>query len=349
MDRRANTTKILLLAVNPKNTTQLRLDKEVREIDNALARSKECDRLQLIQKWAVRAKDIQRAVLDLEPDIVHFSGHGAGEQGLAIEDEAGFAKPLDTQAIANLFSLFADQVNCVVLNACYSEVQAQAIAEHIPHVIGMNTKIGDVAATKFATGFYDALGAGRDIEFAYRFGVSSISMEGIDEADTPVLLQKKSGSKPTVEEFDPNADFHVVLPDEAKCNEEIQKAGALIRMKSPNNMGKTVLMNRVLDGGKELGYRVASLNLDQTNQKFFDDIDLFMQWFCASVGKQLGVRVKVKEIWDDIFGANDNCTDYFENYLLKDDQTPIVLAIDNFDRVFKYPDIETDFCGLLRG
>lgn len=149
--------------------------------------------------------------------------------------------------------------------------------------------------------------------------------------------------------FDPNADFHVVLPDEDRCNEEIQKPGALIRIKSPSSMGKTVLMNRVLSFGESLGYRVASLNLEQTNQRFFEDIDLFMQWFCASVGRQLGVRIKMDEFWDDIFGSNDNCTEYFEQYLLKEDQSPIVLAIDNFDRVFNYPDIETDFCGLLRG
>jgi hypothetical protein len=62
-----------------------------------------------------------------------------------------------------------------------------------------------------------------------------------------------------------------------------------------------------------------------------------------------GVRVKLEEYWDDIFGANDNSTDYFEKYLLNENESPLVLAIDNFDRIFKYQNIETDFCGLLRG
>jgi hypothetical protein len=114
-------------------------------------------------------------------------------------------------------------------------------------------------------------------------------------------------------------------------------------------MGKSSLMARVLDYGSKLGYRTVTIDLTQTNQKLFDDLDRFMQWFCASVGKQLGVRVKTEEYWDDIFGANDNSTDYFENYLLTEDALPLVLAIDNFDRVFQHSDIETDFCGLLRG
>jgi hypothetical protein len=114
-------------------------------------------------------------------------------------------------------------------------------------------------------------------------------------------------------------------------------------------MGKSSLMLRVLDRAAKLGYRTVAIDWEQTNQKFFHDLDKFMQWFCASVGKPLDVRVKLEEYWDDIFGANDNSSDYFEKYLLNGDDRPLVLAIDNFDRVFKYADIETDFCGLLRG
>lgn len=143
--------------------------------------------------------------------------------------------------------------------------------------------------------------------------------------------------------------FYIHSSYEERCYEEIKKEGALIRIKSPRNMGKSSLMVRVLAHAEQLGYRTVSLNLDQANQKLFTDLDKYMQWFCASVSKQLGIRVNLDDHWDDIFGANDNSTDYFEKYLLEGAEHPLVIAIDNFDRVFKYPDIETDFCGLLRG
>ena len=146
-----------------------------------------------------------------------------------------------------------------------------------------------------------------------------------------------------------DSGFYIHSPYEERCYEEIKKEGALIRIKSPRNMGKSSLMVRVLAQAKQLGYRTVTLNLDLANQKLFDDLDKYMQWFCASVGKQLGVRVKVEDDWDEIFGANDNSTDYFEKHLLEGAEQPLVVAIDNFDRVFKYPDLETDFCGLLRG
>jgi serine/threonine protein kinase len=146
-----------------------------------------------------------------------------------------------------------------------------------------------------------------------------------------------------------DSPFYVSFNYEQRCYEELNKAGSLIRIKSPQKMGKSSLMIRVLAYAEQHGYRTVTLNLDQANQKFFTDLDKYMQWFCASVGRPLGVKVKIDEYWDDIFGANDNSTDYFEKYLLQGSSQPLVLALDNFDRIFKYPDIEVDFCGLLRG
>lgn len=181
---------ILFLAANPKASTPLRLGEEVNEIAEGLQRAKQRNKFQLEQKWAVTPRDMRRAVLELEPQIVHFSGHGVGDGGLALEDDAGQVKLVNAKALASLFELFQNQVECVVLNACYSEVQAKAIARHIPYVIGMNQEIGDQAARDFAVGFYDALAAGKEIEFAYRFGCTSISMEGIPEELTPVLKKQ---------------------------------------------------------------------------------------------------------------------------------------------------------------
>jgi hypothetical protein len=93
-----------------------------------------------------------------------------------------------------MFKRFATQVNCVVLNACYSEAQAKAIAEYIPFVIGMKQAIGDQAAIAFAVGFYRALGAGRSLEEAYEFGCVEIQLHNIPEHLTPVIYDKKKTS-----------------------------------------------------------------------------------------------------------------------------------------------------------
>lgn len=181
---------ILILASNPKTTLPLRLDEEVREIDAGLQRAKKRELFDLKQRWAVRVQDIYQALLDFKPQFVHFSGHGSGDNGLVLEDETGNVQLVNTVALAGLFELFASDIECVVLNACYSEVQASAIAQHIPYVIGMNKAIGDKAAIKFATGFYNAIGAGESVEFAYKLGCNVIQLDGIPENLTPQLKKK---------------------------------------------------------------------------------------------------------------------------------------------------------------
>jgi len=68
--------KILILSANPKDTNRLRLDEQVREIQAALKRAKNRSEFEILTESAVRVDDLRRALLDNQPTIVHFSGHG---------------------------------------------------------------------------------------------------------------------------------------------------------------------------------------------------------------------------------------------------------------------------------
>jgi hypothetical protein len=193
MNQRRSRT-ILFLAANPLDTDSLRLDQESREIGEGLRRARYRDRFELKQAWAVRPQDFQRAMLEYEPHIVHFSGHGAGEQGIVLENEDGSSRPVSAEALGGLFGLHP-QVECVLLNACYSELQVQAIVQHVQYVIGMNQAIGDEAAIVFTTAFYDALGAGRPIDFAFKSGRAAIQFAGFPEHLTPVLTRRDPPAK----------------------------------------------------------------------------------------------------------------------------------------------------------
>lgn len=182
--------KILVLCANPKGTSQLRISEEVREIKKGLKDSKQGNLFSIEIVESVRYRDISKTILEYEPDIIHFSGHGSGDDGLLFEDEMGNVKLVSAEALAGLFKLFSNQIECVVLNACYSHVQAEAIAQHIRHVIGMSSTIGDKAAIEFSIGFYSALGSGRSYDFAYELGCQAIKLSGESGALTPDLLGK---------------------------------------------------------------------------------------------------------------------------------------------------------------
>jgi hypothetical protein len=568
--------KILILAANPKGTSPLRLDQEVRDISEGLRRSQHRDHFILEQRWATRPRDILRALLDVKPDIIHFCGHGMGEEGLALESNSGQVQLVSTNALARLFELFADTVNCIVLNACYSKVQAEAISQHVHHVIGMSQAIGDKAAVEFSVSFYDALGAGESVEFAYKLGCNAILMAGSQENLTPVLQVKptltSSGkttsmsslstpanspeqspappaqsaslpaelssllaqipsneqstnrirvlinycnqepelslarqlyqtlesaghtvlmaavnkgegtnwfqqldralsqcdyfllllsattansemvtetvrrvkelhstrpvSKPVIlpvrvdlpatsplnydlqnyldqtrsKEWQSTTDAPDLLrklvavstqeetllpaestkiitsspasslpdhsdhpplpiaapelpggqvelasqfylerpPIESDCYETIIKPGALIRIKAPRQMGKTSLMSRILCHAGAQGCHSVPLSFQLADATIFADLDKLLRWFCSSIGRRLRLPNRLTDYWDAIFGSKDNCTAYFEEYLLTSLSAPLVLGLDEVDCVFQYPEIAADFFGLLR-
>ncbi|MGP1388027.1 MAG: CHAT domain-containing protein [Thainema sp.] len=188
--------KILVLAANPSNTDRLRLGQEVRDIEHELLLAKSRDCFELISKWAVRVDDLTGALLEHNPQIVHFSGHGGGHEGLALEDDDGNLQLVETEPLAQFFKLVRKTVQCVVLNACYSQVQAAAVHQHIDCVIGMNKAIGDKAAIQFATKFYQALAAGRSFQDAYDFACAVLNLSGSTESTIPILLNRNETENP---------------------------------------------------------------------------------------------------------------------------------------------------------
>lgn len=137
-------------------------------------------------------------------------------------------------------------------------------------------------------------------------------------------------------------------PIEAHCTETIVKPGALIRIKAPRQMGKTSLMSRLLHDAATQDCLTVPLSFQLADAAIFSDLDKFLRWFCASVGRRLRLPQRLADYWDDIFGSKDNCTAYFEEYLLPAISQPLVLGLDEVDMVFEHRNIAADFLGLLR-
>lgn len=175
---------LLVLSANPKGTTVLQLEREIRNIREGLERSQNREQFKIEQRGAARVKDLRQGLLDIKPTIVHFCGHGTGERGLVLEDDAGEPYLASTEALSGLFGTLPDQIECVLLNACYAEKQAKAIVQHINYVIGMQDEIRDDLAIAFTQGFYDGLGAGQPIEVAYKLGCNAIQFE-VSQKSTP--------------------------------------------------------------------------------------------------------------------------------------------------------------------
>ncbi|MGK7898533.1 MAG: CHAT domain-containing protein [Xenococcus sp. (in: cyanobacteria)] len=123
--------KILILAANPRGDLR-NIDREIRDLKKAIARSKNSDDFEIEIEPAVLPEDLQDLLYDNQPYIVHFCGHGTGENGLVFVNENGEEQLVSNQALTNIFRILGKDIECVLLNACHTETQVDLIVEHIP-------------------------------------------------------------------------------------------------------------------------------------------------------------------------------------------------------------------------
>ncbi|MCB9284707.1 MAG: CHAT domain-containing protein [Lewinellaceae bacterium] len=180
--------RILFIGANPLNTTRAQITQELSVIREKVQAGKDRDHIRLLfPELAATPERFQNLLRDEDPNIVHFSGHGQ-EDGIYLEGENGEGILVREEALSELFSLFSESIECVVLNACLSEPQARAIARHIPYVIGMNKKITPDAAIKFSTGFYGAIAAGEPVPRAFELGKNLLNLNDLPDRAVPQLI-----------------------------------------------------------------------------------------------------------------------------------------------------------------
>ncbi len=137
-------------------------------------------------------------------------------------------------------------------------------------------------------------------------------------------------------------------PIEDNCYNTILQPGSLIRIKAPQQMGKTLLLSKILTQVEQKQYRTVKLNLQELDKDNFESLDKFLKVFCRYVSHYLGLPDKVTDLWTQTFGSKINCRVYFEEYLLPTIDSHLVLGLDDVDRIFHHEDIATDFLSLLR-
>jgi hypothetical protein len=276
-------TRILFLAANPEGTPPARLDEEIRTIEEQILLSNMRDLFDVKQQWALRTNDLQRVLMQHKPEIVHFAGLGTASGEIILEDKFGRSLPVSANTIGVLFSILKDNVRCVVINACYAETQAQAIAEHVDCVIGMSRSVGGRAAICFAAAFYQALGFGRTVKTAFDLAVNALHLEGLVPDGSPVLLSKAH-------------DFVVTDPRRA-------------------NLETSVVLSRLNDGGsgrrgeaaRQLGYLKDAAAVPIIEMRWPLEPDPTVRYWLAIAlgwirgGQAVNALTRLKQIEEDQF------------------------------------------------
>jgi len=188
-ERTAEKVRVLLLSANPLDAP-LNIEEEFRAIDARIRASDHRDHVQLIFHGAVRLEDIPGLLMRHKPHVVHFSGHGAAG-AIELTQADGSSHLVPPKVLADIFRVLKDNVRIVLLNACDSAPQAQAIVEVIDCGVGMSDEIEDSAAVAFAAAFYETLGYGRSIQDAFDLAIIQLAATGADRSLAKLYKRKK--------------------------------------------------------------------------------------------------------------------------------------------------------------
>ncbi len=347
---------ILFLAANPINTPRLRLENEKRRIDEVLRMSKFRDNFNFVPVTAARFEDFRRAMLEHNPEIVHFCGHSSVQDGISLEDDNGYLQNLSSDSLSLFFQLFKDKVECVVLNACYTEAQARGIAKFIPYVIGMQSAIEDSHAIEFAKVFYEALGAGRSYEFSQEMAsVSLIHEFGVSRDLSALMVSIKPWGRfnsKTIQypaAADPiDSPFYIERAADTILRDSIiNGSGTLSFIRSGRQTGKTSLLMRLVHVAKQYHQRVILLDFEVGLIGQGETFSEFLKHLAYKAADQMDLEIHhVDKIWDSGRYCTDKFDEFFRKYILSRDEKTF-LAIDEAESLLNV-DYGIEFFQLIR-
>lgn len=265
---------ILYLAANPIGTERLSLEKEVDLITARLQKPVARGLIKFVPVLAAKYSDLSQAILEHQPAVIHFSGHADEENGeIILEDGDKQPSPLSTEALDTLLGAFRGTVRLVVLDACGTEPQAEAIKDVVGCVIGTNKKIGDIEAIAFAAEFYGAIGARVAVRTAFDLGRAALAQLKTGQQDIPVLLTHgvdaselyPLGGEPSSGPKNLNlgrvpipADVNVFVGRKERVKEltEAWERGdaRIVQLVASGGVGKSTIVWHWLEGLKETNY-----------------------------------------------------------------------------------------------
>lgn len=187
--------KVLFFAADPHSvggkTSRLQLDGEVREIRREVSTASRGKDLEFDEHWAARPGDLLRALEETRPQVVHFSGH-CGDAGLVlVGSHASHGHQVGAEALEKLFEAYRGDIRVVVLNACLSRPQAEAIAAVVGCAIGTQSAITDAAAITFSSTFYQAIACGKSVQSAFDKARLALTLEHFEERECPQLVVRE--------------------------------------------------------------------------------------------------------------------------------------------------------------
>jgi len=130
--------------------------------------------------------------------------------------------------------------------------------------------------------------------------------------------------------------LYVERDADARLKREIVKSGTTTTIRAARQTGKSSLLVRGVHHAREHGAKDVCLDLQGIDPDYLETPDVFMRYLAEFIVRKLRLDgTEVERLWRGSLGPQDKLTYLMENYVLPECDGPIVLALDEADRLLQ--------------
>jgi hypothetical protein len=128
----------------------------------------------------------------------------------------------------------------------------------------------------------------------------------------------------------------------------ILREGVTLRIKGCRQMGKSSLLARLYQHALDNNRQALYVDFQRLDGSHFQDINSLLVYLAILVARRFRTITEPREYWQTEFGPKDKLTFFLEEQVLVHAERPVVLLMDEVDRVFAEEAYRDDFFSLIR-
>lgn len=142
--------------------------------------------------------------------------------------------------------------------------------------------------------------------------------------------------------------FYVKRPQEDSFIRHVDSPGAILRIRGPRQFGKTSLLTRVMAHAAERQYNIIAIDFQELDEETMKNLDTLLWEFCCFFAEEFDLEDELDKYWSRSRSRKQVSTSFIEKEILRKQDEPLLLALDEADRLFRYTEVSTEFFLLLR-
>jgi hypothetical protein len=142
--------------------------------------------------------------------------------------------------------------------------------------------------------------------------------------------------------------FYIDRKADSQLKRQVERPGSITTIRASRQTGKSSLLLRGIHHSRQKGVKVVNLDLQQVDSDELVSPDVFLKDLAYFFVRKLRLdRDEVDKMWQSPYGHQDKITFLMEDYILPEAGGPVILAIDEADRLLE-TGFYSDFFGLVR-